>query len=199
MPPLELLQVGEPRALFIPDFELRDWVTTQFLDEEGALYNAAHNHLIAADIGFLWTNVANYKAGQRIAGEAALFRIQGNKWVKGRAEMQLVSWFGQVPDFLITLDARIAATNPSATFCARVDHELYHCAQREIEGEPIFDLDDKPVWELRGHDVEEFVGVAERWGAGSCAGMTAQLVRVAGRRPLIAEASIVAACGNCLR
>lgn len=57
------------------------------------------------------------------------------KWARARAEMQVKQWFGFVPDFIITLDAE---------YCRA-------CGA--------------PVFTIRGHNVEEFVGVVRRYGA----------------------------------
>ena len=55
----------------------------------------------------------------------------------------------------------------------------------------------RPVFAIRGHDVEEFVGVVERYGAEAT--NVQALVRAANKGPSIAQAAIANACGNCLR
>lgn len=47
-----------------------------------------------------------------------------------------------------------------------VEHELYHITQATDDfGAPKFNKEGQPVLKLRGHDVEEFVGVVRRYGA----------------------------------
>jgi hypothetical protein len=80
-----------------------------------------------------------------------------------------------------------------------VEHELYHIAQRTDEfGAPAFTQDGYPKLGLRGHDVEEFVGIVRRYGAGAGAGDTAKLVAAAQRDPEIGALNIAQACGTCL-
>jgi hypothetical protein len=42
-----------------------------------------------------------------------------------------------------------------------------------------------PVFGMIGHDVEEFVGIVRRYGAGSAAGRTRDLVAAAKKKPEI--------------
>ncbi|WP_275593268.1 putative metallopeptidase [Rhizobium gallicum] len=71
-----------------------------------------------------------------------------------------------MPHFLLTFDAHYASTCSDAEFCALVEHELYHAGQeRDAFGAPKFRRDGSPAFGLRGHDVEEFVGVVRRYGA----------------------------------
>jgi hypothetical protein len=105
-----------------------------------------------------------------------------------------------MPDFLITLDAVICADLDDATWCALLDHELYHCGHaRTIYDTPKYDRRGRPVYAMLGHDVEAFIGVTRRWGVGAAENGVAGLVDAAQRRPLIAQAQIDIACGNCLR
>lgn len=171
-----------------------------FIDDAGALANEEHVHLREAEIGFLWTNAENARHGRRIVGTAELGEPQGvsGRWSKARAKLQVQQWFGLVPTFIITIDAHFAAECSDPEFCALIEHELYHCGQgHDIFGAPRFHKDGTPCFELRGHDVEEFVGVVRRYGAlGS--GVEA-IVQAANRGPEIAMAHIAHACGNCLR
>ena len=113
--------------------------------------------------------------------------------------MQFQEWFGRIPDFVITLDAGYAAGADDRSFCALVEHELYHCAQALDEfGGAKFKADsDIPVFAMKGHDVEEFIGVVRRYG------MTAnvrELVEAAVDETGKAEtADIELMCGTCAR
>lgn len=108
-------------------------------------------------------------------------------------------WFGHVPDFLITLDASYCARCSDTEFCALVEHELYHVGHMNDEfGDPKFRKDGTPVLYIRGHDVEEFVGVVRRYGVGPSNGALARLARAAAGTPEVAQSHIAGACGTCL-
>lgn len=119
------------------------------------------------------------------------------KWARARADMQIKQWFDFVPDFIITLDAEYCRECGDAEFMALVEHELYHAAQEtDAFGAPKFSRSTgRPVFTIRGHDVEEFVGVVRRYGA-DAAGIRA-IVDAANRPPEIARAQIAHACGTC--
>jgi hypothetical protein len=76
-------------------------------------------------------------------------------------EQQMHEWFGRIPKFIITLAADYCEQCNDLEFCALVEHELYHIAQATDDyGAPKFNKETgMPVLKLRGHDVEEFVGV----------------------------------------
>jgi hypothetical protein len=196
MPPDDLLEeTGLP--IFAPAHELRDWAFEQFIDDASPIANEDHRHLAFARLGMLWTNVANGRAGRRIIGQCEMGLPPTGKWLRARIERQLIDWFGDVPDFVLTFDAGYCATCGDAELMALVEHELYHAGQaRDIYGLPKFRRDGSPAYALRGHDVEEFVGVVRRYGA-EAAGVSA-LMDAAAARPLIASAHIAEACGNCL-
>lgn len=110
----------------------------------------------------------------------------------------MADWFGRVPSFLITLDAAYCANCTDAEFCALIEHELYHVSHAlDKHGAPAFTMEGRPKLKIRGHDVEEFVGVVRRYGAGD--GATAQLVAAANGKAEVSSASIASVCGTCLR
>lgn len=186
----------------VPAPEVAEWLEKTFIFEGSLLENPNHSHLSLARIGVLWTNHPNFRQMRAVAGtaEIPLKNLKG-AWPKAMAEKQLLEWFGEIPNFLITLDSVFAAEADDATFCARCEHELLHCAQKvDAFGSPKFNEETgEPVWGIRGHDVEEFVDVVRRYGVGAAAGDTAALVEAAKRPPLIAKADIDIACGNCMR
>jgi hypothetical protein len=51
-------------------------------------------------------------------------------WRKDRQELQLIDWFGDVPKYIITLDARVCQVM-SDGFCTLVEHELYHIGHKK--------------------------------------------------------------------
>jgi hypothetical protein len=186
-------------AWFAPAHEVEAWARAAFIEDGAALENPDHAHLQAARIGFLWTNVENCKKGRTVIGTAEPGAPQGamGKWSRARAELQVVEWFGAVPDFIITIDGVWWLQASDAEACALVEHELYHCAQAVDEfGVPKFNRQTgRPCFTLRGHDVEEFVGVVRRYGA-EATGVRA-LVDAVNAKPEIAAAAIAQCCGTC--
>lgn len=196
-PPAEMLDPTGPA--FLPSPELAEWAKATFITVGAPLLNEDHAHLANAEIGFLWTSIEATRHMNAIVGQAEIPRFQGNKWSKSRQEQQMEDWFGQLPDFVITIDARYAAQCDDVTFCATIEHELYHCGQeRDQYGAPKFSRSTGlPVFAIRGHDVEEFVGVIRRYGVGAGAGQTLAFVEAAQRGPEIGQAKVTGACGTC--
>lgn len=198
-PPKELTESGPDR--FVPAPNLREWLVRTFVDEQGCVANEDHAHLRFASFGTLWTNSVNSRHQRRIVGEAELMPPRGGtmgKWQRARALQQIAEWFGAVPDFLLTFDAPAAARCDDASFCALVEHELYHCGQElDAFGAPKFTREGLPRYAIRGHDVEEFVGVVRRYGAN--ASNAGRLVDAMAFPPEIGAARIAGACGTCLR
>lgn len=181
---------------FLPAPEVGAWVEAQMLADGGPLHNPDHQHLIGADLVFLWASQAFSKAGRTVLGQAEQVMIRAGGWQKARQEQQLIEWFGRVPAFLITLAADYCAICSDAEFCALVEHELYHVAQLPDEfGAPAFFRDGRPKLGIRGHDVEEFVGVVRRYGASE---EVAQMVVAAKKPAEVAQINIARACGTCL-
>ena len=196
-PPEKLIESFE--EMFVPATELSEWAREMFILENGPLVNEEHEHLREADIGILWTNVGYVKKRKQILGEARLGEpSKSNAWTHGRQVQQLRDWFGGVPDFVITLDARFVHQASDAEICALVEHELMHCSQRLDEfGMPSFSrVTGKPLWRMRAHDVEEFVGVVRRYGMDAT--RTRMLVEAANQEPLIGHTELAGACGSCL-
>lgn len=185
---------------FISSPELNDWVRKTFLDDKSLLHNPDHAHLLDANIGYLWTNVPCSMKQRGVAGMAEYPFFRSNPWINHRQMMQITDWFGEIPDFIITLDANYCLNASDIDFCALVEHELYHCAQKLNEyGEPMFNpMTERPIFCMRGHDVEEFVGVVRRYGIGSTANGR-EFVAAAVAEPEIAQADVSMLCGNCLR
>lgn len=191
--------MAEPNDRFEPSEELRDWIVSTFVDEAGDLFNEDHRHLMDAEIGVLWTNVDNSRNMRGVIGQAELMPPMAmGKWQKARATQQIEEWFGAVPDFLLTFYAPAASIMDDASFCALVEHELYHCGQkRDSYGMPKFTQDGRPSFGIRGHDVEEFVGVVARYGA--AASSVTEMIEAASHAPVVALADIAGACGTCQR
>jgi hypothetical protein len=189
---------------FEPAPDVARWLVETFIADDAPLQNDEHGHLRFARLGVLWTNARNARRGRRVIGQAETGEPRGamGKWQRARAAQQLRAWFGfPLPDFIMTLDAHYCAQCSDAAFCALAEHELYHMGhERDASGQPKFHKDTGlPVFYLRGHDVEEFVGVVRRYGA-EAAGIKA-LVDAANAKPEIGAARLAAAvgCGTCLR
>ncbi len=194
--PPELATEVTAEPIFVPAPDLLDWAMKLFIESGAELYTEDHKHLNFATIGALWTNVPNGRAGRRVIGQCEMGLPPVGKWMRGRIERQLLDWFGDVPDFILTFDAEYASTCSDAEFMALVEHELYHAGQeRDGFGGLKFRKDGRPAFAMRGHDVEEFVGVVRRYGAN--AAHVRALVDAANKPAEIAEIRIAQACGTC--
>lgn len=194
MPPAALLE-----SLWLtlrPAPEVWEWIQREILATTGSIHNEEHAHLIDANIGVLWASSAFNKNGRSVLGQAEQVMFRAGGWQKARQEQQMREWFGEEPDYLITLAADYCAQCTEAEFCALVEHELYHIAQATDQyGAPKFTQDGLPSLTIRGHDVEEFVGVVRRYGAGHD---VQRLIDAASRPPEVAKINIARACGTCL-
>lgn len=197
-PPPELFDRLLPWS--VPAPEVVNWIAEAILSDAGPLHNPDHQHLAQATIGCLWTTAERARNGQRVIGMAERPMFRCHAWAKARQEQQLVEWFGVVPDFVITLDAHYCTDASDVEFAALIEHELYHCAQATDEfGEPKFTRDTgEPVWAMRGHDVEEFIGVVRRYGTGPKGGALEQLIEAGTQAPEVSNLNIARACGTCL-
>jgi hypothetical protein len=194
-PPADLI---EPLAspLFVPAPEIIEWARATFIAPDAELVNEDHAHLNHAMLGALWTNVPNGKNGRRIVGQCEHGLPMGSKWARGRVEQQITQWFGQVPDFILTFNACYWAECSDAEALALTEHELYHAGQELDEfGAPKFRKSGEPAFGIRGHDIEEFVGVVRRYGP--AAAHVETMVAAANARPEIGPARIAHACGTC--
>lgn len=198
-PPARLLAEDLYETRLEPAADLKEWVQAHILATDGALHNPEHAHLLEADLQFLWASRGFEKQGRVVLGQAEEVAIRAGGWQKARQEQQLRDWFGHVPDFLITLDAGYCNGCTDAAWCALVEHELYHVAHKlNADGQPMFTQDGAPKLALRGHDVEEFVGVVKRYGVGDPNGAIAQLAAAARGHPQVSRSNIAGACGTCL-
>lgn len=184
-----------------PATELAQWVRASFVDEAAPLLNPDHVHLRHASVGFLWAADANKAKGRTILGCAQLGKVHNSDvWLRGEREQQIRDWFGSIPDFLIHIDTQYweSETISDAHRCALVEHELYHCAQAvDEDGSPLFTQDGLPRWTMRPHDIEEFIGVVQRYGADAChARDFANAVRDG---PRLTDFAISSVCGTCRR
>lgn len=181
---------------FIPAPGVWGWVQSEILADTGSIHNEDHAHLIDADVRVMWASAAFTKKGRKVVGQAEHVALRAGGWQKARMEQQMIDWFGDMPAYIITLAADYCADCSDADFCALVEHELYHIAQATDKyGQPAFTQDGLPKLEMRGHDVEEFVGVVRRYGASPA---VQELVDAANNPAEVGKMNISKACGTCL-
>ncbi|MCO8161064.1 hypothetical protein NJC38_02720 [Pseudomonas sp. 21LCFQ010] len=194
VPPASLLE-----SVFLtlePAPEVWEWISAEILADTGSIHNEDHAHLIGANIGVLWASESFAKQGRVVLGQAEQVMHRAGGWQKARMEQQMREWFGEEPEFIITLAADYCAQCSDAEFCSLVEHELYHLAHKPDKyGAPAFTKEGMPKLEIHGHDVEEFVGVVRRYGASQD---VQALIDAASKPPEVARINISRACGTCL-
>ncbi|HCI6175119.1 TPA: hypothetical protein NPO38_000587 [Klebsiella quasipneumoniae subsp. quasipneumoniae] len=186
-----------PYTRLIPATEIGEWVNQNILSEDGRIHNPDHAHLVDADVAFMWASGAFAKSGRIVLGQCEPVMMRAGGWQKSRMEQQMHEWFGRIPKFIITLAADYCEQCNDLEFCALVEHELYHIAQATDDyGAPKFNKETgMPVLKLRGHDVEEFVGVVRRYGASKD---VQEMVDAANRPAEVAHIDVARACGTCM-
>lgn len=194
-PPAEVAD-DEPER-FVPDPACAEWIRGTFIAASGPLANPLHEHLLDASIGVLWTNTINLSKMRTVLGTAEIPQTMGGAWKRGRAEQQLRDWFECEVDFLLTFYAPEVSQLDDRGFCRLVGHELRHCAQSEDRyGAPRFDRQTgKPLYCIRGHDVEVFFDEIEQFGPTPD---VERLLAIAKRAPRFGDGPISVACGTCL-
>lgn len=182
---------------FAPAADFAEWIRDTFILGSGPLFDDDHAHLEAARIGVLWTNAINQSKMRHVVATAEVPATMGGGWKRGRHDFQLREWFGTEPDFLLTFSAPDCERMTDREFCAVVDHELRHCAQKEDRhGAPAFDkASGAPLFAIRGHDVEEFIGTVRNFGPTSHD--VRDLVAAAAKAPRWDGPTIEVACGVC--
>ena len=201
MPPDNLLDIDPVDSMsFEPAPELKEWILKTFIDEDGELYNSDHMHISPWDddlFKVLWASSGFIKSEKVVLGQAEKFAPMAGGWRKARQEKQMIDWFGCVPKFIITIDSIYAAQASDIDFCALIEHELYHVgAKRDEDGNYVVSQSTGEYkYYLRPHDVEEFHGVVQRYGASPD---VQKMVELANNGPTISRANIAYACGTCL-
>ena len=113
--------------------DLWPWIKETFLEEWGKLHNPDHEHLLSfqpPEISFLWAYTKCEAKDRRVLGQTEKVMINAGGWRKDRQELQLIDWFGDVPKYIVTLDARVCQVMSDVDFCALVEHELYHIGHK---------------------------------------------------------------------
>lgn len=180
-----------------PSEELKQWVFDSIISPTGKLHNEDHEILVDADIQFMFASGGFSKKQKVVIGQAEKVQFMAGGWQRARQIQQMMDWFGYVPEFIITLDAQYCASCSDSEFCALVEHELYHIRQKlDAFGEPKFNDEGGPSFEICGHDVEEFIGVVRRYGASE---QVNKMVQAAKRKPEVSAVNIAHSCGTCLK
>ncbi|MEX3764403.1 putative metallopeptidase [Paraburkholderia phenoliruptrix] len=125
-----------------------------------------HSHLREGEATIEWLFRADPKvqAGRQILGTCYMPTVQGS--LRDFFLWMLERLFGHLPDFLIVLDKGYWDTCGDRRREILVYHELLHAVQaRDKYDAPKFDKSGRPVWALKGHDVEEFSATVRRYGA----------------------------------
>ncbi|WP_197678826.1 putative metallopeptidase [Pseudomonas vancouverensis] len=199
MPPASLLKLSDLSDFGIrlaPAPEVWEWLSAEILADTGKIHNEDHAHLLDADIQIMWASSHFEKQGRTVLGQAEQVAFRAGGWQKARMEQQMRDWFGGVPAFIITLAADYCDQCSDLEFCALIEHELYHIAQATDKyGQPAFTEEGMPKLKIRGHDVEEFVGVVRRYGASHD---VQALVDAANSPAEVGKLNIARACGTCL-
>lgn len=185
---------------FEPAHDLRKWILETFVYQDGSLFNPEHEHIELFDRDFfavLWASSAFVKAEKVVLGQCERVMINVGGWKKVRQELQLRNWFGYIPTYIITIDAQYAAEASDTDFCALIEHELCHIGvKRDADGNiQVSNMTGEPKHYLRGHDVEEFYTVVERYGASDA---VQKMVDLANKGPTMGKAKIAHSCGTCL-
>lgn len=196
------VELAEPGGAFVPCLQTEQWLCDTFLNQDSPLYNVEHDHLNSAAIGVLWTNAYNSRHGKQIVGTAEIAKPPSSlsKWGKARWEHQMREWFGDRQlDFLITLYAPYFAGVDELEQYSGSEHELYHCGQQQDQyGLPKFSrTTGKPIFGIRGHDVEEFVGIMQRYGPTAGAGESLAFAMASRIEPEITRKDFAGMCGTC--
>lgn len=201
LPPQSLLDLDPEEPVgFEPAHELKEWILKTFIDEDGELHNPDHMHISPWDDDLfmvLWASSGFKKSEKIVLGQTEKFAPMAGGWRKMRQEKQMIDWFGCVPNFIITIDAWFAHNASDTDFCALIEHELYHVgAKKDEDGNyQISPSTGEYKYYLRPHDVEEFHGVVQRYGASPD---VQKMVELANDGPTIGKAKIAHACGTCL-
>ena len=191
-PPRSFVDIGGSSE-FGPAPELKAWAIATFIDENSPLYNEDHEHLADAKFLFVWSRASIKSKGARVIGTASTGKQRGGMGAKEFLESFYQDWFESedpeenegLPDFIITIDANYVEEASPLAICALIEHELYHCdVRRDEDGEPLY-IRAQVTYKMRGHDIEEFFGVARRYGAATVQLM--QLKNILGRSPEVDE------------
>lgn len=196
MPPDWQTNANNPEPYrFAPAPEIYDWLQSTILNDGSPMYNPDHEHLVGNDaLAFMWAETGFKRHRVVVHAQTELVAIRDGGWRGLRQESQLEQWFGvdNIPKAIITVSASAVRDLDDRSFCALIEHELYHLAHKHTHMGPCYDPLGRAVLVMRGHDVEQFNKVAERYGADNSVVM---LVNSANKRTMT-DGVIAQACGS---
>ncbi|HCL8933176.1 TPA: hypothetical protein N2155_003194, partial [Enterobacter hormaechei] len=111
----------QPYTRLIPANEVHEWINRQILSDAGSIHNPDHEHLLEADLCFMWASGSFAKKGRYVLGQAEQVMLRAGGWQKARMEQQMYEWFGRIPKFIITLAADYCSQCSDLEFCALVE------------------------------------------------------------------------------
>ena len=136
-------------------------IAGRLVDEEPEF---AHLKAGEAAVLFLMRMQRKEKAGRVVLGQMAIPRFTGALGDLGLWALAKVC--GCVPDFVMWVDHEFWVQATPQQREALVYHELCHAIHGvDKHGELRFTQDGDPIWDILGHDIEEFDAVAKRYGA----------------------------------
>lgn len=74
----------KPYISIMPASDVGEWLNQHILSDEGDLYNPDHQHLLEADLCFLWASNAFEKKGRSVLGQAEEVAMRAGGWQKAR-------------------------------------------------------------------------------------------------------------------
>ncbi len=149
--------------------EIFDWLHNGILDIHHDNFNEDHLHLRDyrfSEISYMWAAGGYEKKGRRVIGECEQVAFMAGGWKRERQEDWMRSKLGCIPKYLMTFDAEYCRDCTNNQLAALIDHELYHIAhKKDAYGQPAFGKDGRARLAMAAHDIEEFFGIVDRYGA----------------------------------
>jgi len=122
-------------------------------------------HVGEGNIAYLFTEEQIVEAGKVKAGYACIPQVQNRQ--RKFYEWAVEKAIGYSPDALIVIDKEIWGMLTDVQKAALVYHELRHLKHSTTgAGKPKYNSETgNPIYQIEGHDVEEFNDVIEHFGA----------------------------------
>lgn len=173
---------------FLAAHEIYEFLHETIFNKHSEYFNEDHQHLFEMqphELAFMWADGGFEKARKYVIGECEKVQFMAGGWKRERQIMWFRMIFNDVPEFLITLDARYCRDCTKHQFMSLLEHELYHIVQKLNQyGEPAFKANGRPSLEIIGHDVEEFSAVVKRYGGDDDVN---EMVDMAKQKPLFSD------------
>lgn len=125
-----------------------------------------HLHENEVPFGWLMRNDTKHKGNKIELGSVHEVATMFQGGFKDLGLQLLLGMLGDLPKFLVVLDAQFWEQASARDREALVFHELMHVQQAiDRYGAPKFDRDGLPVFKVVGHDIEAFNAEVVRYGA----------------------------------